>query len=515
MAKPKYIDFDLLIDRADQGYTARVLRSPAGEAAATFRLPPLGGEGSTQPGPVTSIAAASQIGEALFAAVFAGEVGARFKSSLDIAGRQGAGLRLRLRLANVPELAALPWEYLRDAAADRFLALSAATPIVRYLELPEPVKPLAVKPPLHVLVIIAAPTGLPPLDGEKEWARLAGVAGSAQQRGLVTFERMQPPTLPALLRRLRASEYHVIHFIGHGAFDEQAQEGLLLLEDEAGGARPVSGQDLGTILHDARTLRLAVLNACEGARVPERPVCRGRTASGATRHSSSHRHAVPDQRSGGRGLCRGVLRRARRHLPGRRGTGRGAQSHLGAVRHGGMGHTGALHPRAGRPHLRSEAPGKPQTSPPSRPLRRPGVSRREACRSTSAQAARSAARKSPSATSRGGTSSRTTPARVVPKPNSGPRPKEEAPPGTANPAPTAVRTQLRELLSQRFNEEELRTLCFDLGIDYDDLGGGSKAGKARELVDYLKRRGRLADLVNAGKERRPDIPWNEIPPLSS
>ena len=101
---------------------------------------------------------------------------------------------------------------------------------MRYLELPGPVKPLAVKPPLRVPVIIAAPAGLPALDGEKEWARLAGVAGGAQQRGLVTFERMQPPTLPALLRRLRAGEYHVVHFIGHGAFDEQAQEGVLLLK---------------------------------------------------------------------------------------------------------------------------------------------------------------------------------------------------------------------------------------------------------------------------------------------
>ena len=41
---------------------------------------------------------------------------------------------------------------------------------------------------------------------------------------------------------------------------------MLLLEDEQGRGRPVSGADLGVILHDARTLRLAVLNACEGAR---------------------------------------------------------------------------------------------------------------------------------------------------------------------------------------------------------------------------------------------------------
>ncbi len=39
-----------------------------------------------------------------------------------------------------------------------------------------------------------------------------------------------------------------------------------MLEDEAGRGRPLSGQYLGALLHDEETLRLVVLNACEGAR---------------------------------------------------------------------------------------------------------------------------------------------------------------------------------------------------------------------------------------------------------
>ena len=38
------------------------------------------------------------------------------------------------------------------------------------------------------------------------------------------------------------------------------------MEDEDGKGRAVSGQYLGALLHDERTLRLAILNACEGAR---------------------------------------------------------------------------------------------------------------------------------------------------------------------------------------------------------------------------------------------------------
>jgi hypothetical protein len=54
--------------------------------------------------------------------------------------------------------------------------------------------------------------------------------------------------------------------MGHGTFDERTQDGLLMMEDEEGLGYPISGQDLGMFLHDRRSLRLVILNACEGAR---------------------------------------------------------------------------------------------------------------------------------------------------------------------------------------------------------------------------------------------------------
>jgi hypothetical protein len=71
-------------------------------------------------------------------------------------------------------------------------------------------------------------------------------------------------------------------------------------------------------------------------------------------------------------------------------------------------------------------------------------------------------------------------------------------------------TRLRELLTTRFNEGELRTFCFDLGIDYDDLPGAGKADRARELVSYYERRGQVAVLVENGKRLRPDTPWDTV-----
>ena len=76
----------------------------------------------------------------------------------------------------------------------------------------------------------------------------------------------------------------------------------------------------------------------------------------------------------------------------------------------------------------------------------------------------------------------------------------DAPVGTS-------RTQLRENLERTFSLEELATLCFDLGLDFESLPGSDKAGKARELVTYLERRGRIPDLIAVCRARRPNVAW--------
>jgi hypothetical protein len=67
--------------------------------------------------------------------------------------------------------------------------------------------------------------------------------------------------------------------------------------------------------------------------------------------------------------------------------------------------------------------------------------------------------------------------------------------------------QLHQTLSKRFDEEELRTLCFYMGIDYDDLRGEGKAAKARELLAYLDRHDEIPKLVEAVKELHPAASW--------
>lgn len=72
-------------------------------------------------------------------------------------------------------------------------------------------------------------------------------------------------------------------------------------------------------------------------------------------------------------------------------------------------------------------------------------------------------------------------------------------------------TGLRQILTTRFDEGELRTLCFDLELDYDKLPGSGKANIARELISYLNRRERMHELIEVGKQLRPDIDWEGVP----
>ena len=278
IAAKEYVDLDVIIDSEPSGFVVRIESDRGGQAEAPFEPPFTPDElelfllrlarprRAIRRVETPQMEAVKQFGQRLFDAVFAGELRACLRTTRDDAARQSKGLRIRLRPVSAPELADVPWEFLFHASLNRFLALSTDTPIVRYLELPEAVAPLTVTPPLRVLVAIAGPVDLTELDVEQEWQRLHEAVANLEQSGVIALERLDHASLPALQHTLRKAEYHVFHFVGHGAFDERLQDGVLMMEDANGRGTAVSAQRLGTLLHDHRSLRLAVLNACEGAR---------------------------------------------------------------------------------------------------------------------------------------------------------------------------------------------------------------------------------------------------------
>ncbi len=117
-----YETFDLLIEAANGAYRARVLNSPAGQASASFAPPFTPDELATflarvgRRGPIAGSAVkpedmVKQFGGRLFDAAFTGEVLMSYRRSRDRVDGLDKGLRIRLRLNEVPDLADLPWEY--------------------------------------------------------------------------------------------------------------------------------------------------------------------------------------------------------------------------------------------------------------------------------------------------------------------------------------------------------------------------------------------------------------------
>ena len=76
-----------------------------------------------------------------------------------------------------------------------------------------------------------------------------------------------------------------------------------------------------------------------------------------------------------------------------------------------------------------------------------------------------------------------------------------------------VSLRLLYLLLEGFSREDLKDLCFELGIDYDDLPAEGRSAKARELITYMERRGRTAELVILGAEKRPHLDWPQLSEL--
>jgi hypothetical protein len=200
------------------------------------------------------------IGQRLFDALFQDHVRDSYAQA-----RGATHSRLRLRLwFDVPGLQALPWELLYDARQREFVALSGKALITRYLPVPRGKPPLAVKPPLRLLIASASPRDqLGPNVAAQETAVHQALA-PLEAAGQVRVDSLPHAQVMTLRQALRDLQPHVLHFVGHGMM--QAAGGVLLLEKADGTAHPLPADDLHILLQNAPTVCLAVLNACLTAR---------------------------------------------------------------------------------------------------------------------------------------------------------------------------------------------------------------------------------------------------------
>ena len=289
-----YLDFVLQLDRAaGNGFEARVLRSPAGEAEAPFvnpiseteldglwqaalavRQAERGARDLAPPahspaaGSLAAELSLEELGGRLFKALFRGEVHGCWARSLAEATRDPeGGLRLKLQLdlgdPLLAPLVELPWEYLYSLEHHGFLGLQRRTPILRHMRLPLPGGRAPAAQPLRLLTVSSQPKSLSRLALDDESERIAAALGSLPG---VEAVPLRNPTVETLRETLLRQEFHILHFMGHGGFDRTTGQGVLLFSGSNGSPVPVSGALLASHLAGLDSLRLVFVNACETAR---------------------------------------------------------------------------------------------------------------------------------------------------------------------------------------------------------------------------------------------------------
>lgn len=180
------------------------------------------------------------------------------------AAQQPSVIRLRLHIAPA-ELSTLPWELLHDAT--EYLCLSSR-PKFLFARVPDPIvqgkKTPSYQLPLRLLGITACPNGDPELDVEKEkrYINIALEKLTEEKRVEVKWTKAEASVVSE--HRL-GNPWHMLHFIGHGHFDEKEQhEGTLIFEDSSGKRLNFNANRFHHALH--KDIQLVFLNACDTAR---------------------------------------------------------------------------------------------------------------------------------------------------------------------------------------------------------------------------------------------------------
>jgi CheY-like chemotaxis protein len=261
-------DFDVTVSPPHGNAYPLNIRCPAGTGDRVLELS-TPSEMQIRGDVVPSHEQARMLGGRLFDALFRDEQSAGefyHRSQERLGENQVLRIKVGVDLVAHPELApvaAWPWEYLYDSRRQEFLNLSAHSRLVRYVPVPESYELADLEAPLHVLVVSAQPGDLPSLDVEKE----KSLIGQAVQGQSLTVSFLDHATRERLYDELHERPVHVIHFIGHGIFDRERQQGVLYIEDRNGRSDPVSGARLADLFVGERIsdVRLIVLNACQTA----------------------------------------------------------------------------------------------------------------------------------------------------------------------------------------------------------------------------------------------------------
>ena len=110
---------------------------------------------------------------------------------------------------------------------------------------------------------MSSPKGLDALNLQQEMSQLRAACRGWKGVEVTFLEDADAPPAPDAARK----PFHVLHFMGHGGFDEATGQGVLYFTKADKSLEALSGEALSTLLKDSKSLGLVLLNACETARL--------------------------------------------------------------------------------------------------------------------------------------------------------------------------------------------------------------------------------------------------------
>lgn len=200
-----------------------------------------------------------EFGALLFDAIFTGVVGRLY----DEARSRQRNRKLDLVFTSmIPWIAEKPWEFSYDRVRDCFLATEEIH-LIRNVLTAVPANIISDQPrPLRILVASAQPVGFGHLSIEQEESVILRGFQPLIDKGDAEVKVLAHATPSLIHGYLETGDFNIVHFIGHGMFDEEKQEGTLIFENDRGEKYPL-GERSAREIFCQRGVSLVFLNACQ------------------------------------------------------------------------------------------------------------------------------------------------------------------------------------------------------------------------------------------------------------
>lgn len=216
-------------------------------------------------GPELSRTRLAEAGTLLFNTLFSGETGALL-NRLRTESYENAPVLVTLTSTS-SWIADFPWEMVYDPALKRFLNCGDICFFRGVISTKAAVTLPALPMVIRMLIAVSQPRDQTPLNAREEIDGLKQALTPLVESRRLYIDVLEHTSTRSLKKALNKTRYHLLHYIGHGDYDERSDVGTLIFEHARTGASdPVNASELcGIIAAHAPYLRLIVLNGCETA----------------------------------------------------------------------------------------------------------------------------------------------------------------------------------------------------------------------------------------------------------